>query len=315
MIRQTKSQILGRKGERWFESLVPSNWIYQLPREDIGIDGHITIGSDTHTGGLDFNVQVKAKSKYPIKDGCITFSEIKRETSIYLGSRMRPTLYIFYDAELNRGYYSWHLEMFEDINDLLFMKKKSLTVKIPASNILDDMIWTTIESYVLEFYEQLDSSLFLINTIERILPTVHALSRGLNILYLCEFSDDPADENELNAKRISEMAAHKENIRTLVNLKNQFDKMTIPIKGIEQSISDYIAELRLFVNGVDEFLEGDKATCIFLNEEEMKKRRPKLMWMINNIITCFSNNPPNDVDERYDLNKKLIKYKSEKSRD
>jgi hypothetical protein len=50
MIRQTEAQNLGRAGERWFESILPKEWIFQKPAEDIGLDGKVIIGDDRFAG-------------------------------------------------------------------------------------------------------------------------------------------------------------------------------------------------------------------------------------------------------------------------
>ena len=46
MPKQTSAQILGRLGERWFQSILPPEFVFTRPSEDFGIDGVVTIGGD-----------------------------------------------------------------------------------------------------------------------------------------------------------------------------------------------------------------------------------------------------------------------------
>ena len=107
MVKQTESQIIGRAGERWFQGLIPREWIFQRPEEDIGLDGKVTIGTNTATGGLEFGVQVKASTNWDIKDGVISLAGIKTDTLVFWGSRLYPTLLVLYDVSKDTGYYGW----------------------------------------------------------------------------------------------------------------------------------------------------------------------------------------------------------------
>jgi hypothetical protein len=107
MVKQTQAQALGRSGERWFQAQLPSEWIFQPPIEDIGLDGKVIIGTSESTGDLEFGVQVKAKRKWVVKKGVIDVDGIKRETLRYWGSRLFPTMLVVYDVSENRGYWGW----------------------------------------------------------------------------------------------------------------------------------------------------------------------------------------------------------------
>jgi len=99
MIKQTESQNLGRAGERWFQSMLPKEWIFQKPEEDIGLDGKIIIGSDRETGGNEFAVQIKASKSWDTKDGLISVEGIKTDTISFWGSRLYPTLLVLFDEQ------------------------------------------------------------------------------------------------------------------------------------------------------------------------------------------------------------------------
>jgi hypothetical protein len=64
MIKQTTSQITGRSGERWFQSILPKEWIFQKPKEVIGLDGKVIIGTDKGVGGFEFAVLIKSSQSW-----------------------------------------------------------------------------------------------------------------------------------------------------------------------------------------------------------------------------------------------------------
>jgi hypothetical protein len=111
MVKQTEAQHKGRAGERWFLSLLPPEWIFQKPEEDIGIDGKVIIGTHESTGGFEFGVQIKASKNWQVKDGEISVEGIKSDTFLFWGSRPFPTILCLYDISKNIGYYGWVFDL------------------------------------------------------------------------------------------------------------------------------------------------------------------------------------------------------------
>lgn len=52
--------MLGRKGERWFQNVIPKEWILEKPSDDFGVDARVYISDGELITGLSFSVQVKA---------------------------------------------------------------------------------------------------------------------------------------------------------------------------------------------------------------------------------------------------------------
>jgi Domain of unknown function (DUF4365) len=63
MRKQSKAQIIGREGERWFSSILPPEWSLQRPIDDFGSDGIVAVGSEKHLTSFEFGVQVKSTSQ------------------------------------------------------------------------------------------------------------------------------------------------------------------------------------------------------------------------------------------------------------
>jgi hypothetical protein len=306
MVKQSDAQIIGRKGERWFENILPAEWYFYKPTTDIGVDGIVTIGAKTKIDEIEFYVQIKSSKNWKIKNGIINYSGIKRDTYIYLASRLHQTLFVFYDDSLKAGYYSWIFGLIKDARKVIFNSNNTMTLKVPAKNILDPNDWDNIIKPAIENYHQFVKSVSSINIIEKFLPTISSLSYGLSMLHLRQFSELPKNDEQKMVNLLLEAVSHKEIIKTMISLKEDFDRMDIPIKGIVKSISDYKSELNEFISDVDLLIKDDNIT-ILINEEKMNNVRPKLMWMIMNMIISFSNNPPENIDERYDHSKHFIK--------
>lgn len=68
MIKLTRSQSLGNKGEQWFPAQLPEYWHFQKPTNDLGIDGVVVIAEQNSSNGIEFRVQIKS-SKDWIKKG------------------------------------------------------------------------------------------------------------------------------------------------------------------------------------------------------------------------------------------------------
>jgi Domain of unknown function (DUF4365) len=104
MRRQSESQIIGRAGERWFSSILPSAWSIQRPIDDFGSDGIISIGNKTSMTNLEFGVQIKSKKSAEWNDNKSRIS-ITRDMARYFSGKFYPTLFVLYDQRHNSGYF------------------------------------------------------------------------------------------------------------------------------------------------------------------------------------------------------------------
>src|SRR5437867_3498560 len=107
MPRQVKSQSVGRQGERWFEGLLPSTWILQPPKDDVGVDGVVVICEDGPLNGLEFRVQVKTSDKWTVSGDFISVRNVKRDSALYWITGFTPTLLVLHEVSTGRGAFAW----------------------------------------------------------------------------------------------------------------------------------------------------------------------------------------------------------------
>jgi len=119
MPKQSEGQIIGREGEIWFESQLPSGWVLQPPKSDVGVDGVVVICDTSDLNGREFRIQVKASKKPKIRESNIVISRLKYSTIEYWFLSPLPTLIVFYDATEKCGYYRWHIDIYEEVRESL----------------------------------------------------------------------------------------------------------------------------------------------------------------------------------------------------
>ena len=73
---------------------MPREWIYQKPDDDIGLDGRVTLGTRSATGGFEFAVQVKTSKRWESSDGSIAVRDVKVDSLLFWGSRLYPTMLV-----------------------------------------------------------------------------------------------------------------------------------------------------------------------------------------------------------------------------
>jgi hypothetical protein len=145
--KQTQAQMLGRKGERWFQNAIPKEWIFEKPADDFGVDARVYISDGELITGLSFSVQVKASRKFEVKDGHI----VMRIDSASLGfwaTILTPVLLVVYDDSLEAGFYSWVYDLlpyppFAAI--LLLPQRETTTIRIPVENRIAPDCWSKLE--------------------------------------------------------------------------------------------------------------------------------------------------------------------------
>lgn len=225
MIKQTEAQNIGRAGERWFRGLLPCEWIFQKPEEDIGIDGKIIIGTDQATGSCEFGVQIKASKNWQIKDKDISVEGIKIDSLLFRGSRPYPTLLVIYDVSRNIGYYGWVFDLIHQPIELAvpflrkLLNKKSLTIKVPSKSILNKDSFANIKSDVEKFYLKLVNYLNAIRKSINIIPVINKLIESLRGLYVSHVLQLKTEKQDMGLTLMM-VTSHKKVIQTLNALMN-----------------------------------------------------------------------------------------------
>ena len=155
MPRQTVSNEIGRKGERWFEAQLPYNWIFQRPTEDVGIDAYIVICDNTDLNGIEFKVQIKSSGAFYREQQHIILNGITRSAFNFWLAGFIPTLLIVYNATVNEGYFYWINKYVSHNTAVLQGHTQTLTLKIPMQHQVChhnwDIIRTDLRHYISEF--------------------------------------------------------------------------------------------------------------------------------------------------------------------
>jgi len=225
MVAQTEAQVLGREGERWFQSQVPAEWAYEPPRIDLGLDGRVAIGNSREIGQFQFGVQIKARRRCQISSrGHVTIPGIKRATLLYWVSSLLPTLVVLYDATKRRGYYSWLPDALPRPKKFLSSRRKTVTLHLSAKQVLDEKCWKAIATRVEHYYEWLTASLERARSSELFLTTLNSLARAaqglgrVQVLSPSVLEEESADIMQLQTLSMLELLSHREAYCGLVEL-------------------------------------------------------------------------------------------------
>ncbi len=146
MPRQTISNEIGRKGERWFAAQLPDNWIFQRPTEDVGIDGNVVICENNDLNGIEFKVQIKSSASFYPSHHYIILNGINRSAFHFWLAGFIPTLLIVYHAGDNCGYFYWVNKYVSHHTAMLDSAAQTLTLKIPMQHIVCPHNWEVIRN-------------------------------------------------------------------------------------------------------------------------------------------------------------------------
>jgi hypothetical protein len=295
MIKQTESQNIGRAGERWFQSILPKEWIFKKPEEDIGIDGKIILGTENFTGGLEFGVQIKSSKSWEIKEGTISVEGIKTDTIAFWGSRLYPTMLVLYDESKDMGYYGW---VFDIINHPIefavpFARliKKSITLKMRCSSILSKNSLSQIKRDVEEYYMKFIDSLIALRKSINVLPIVNKLVEAIRGIYLSHMQK-PKSSDETMLLDLMMATSHKQVVLSLKELQNKYQLEIGSGNFIHYFITTYINEVNKIINEFDQFVERNKTNAIWINPEMRQKNTPKLIDMILDFMLVLTDDKP-----------------------
>ena len=136
MPRQTKSQAIGREGEKWFFAQLPSTWIPQRPSEDVGVDALVVICEDGPLNGLEFRVQIKSNETWTIKDGEIIVKGFRRESLLDLIHGFTPALLVSED-ECLAAFPAVRLAIELILDNMLEEHERNIKLKSAAQSIAD----------------------------------------------------------------------------------------------------------------------------------------------------------------------------------
>lgn len=180
MPRQVRAQSVGRQGERWFEGLLPSSWILQPPKDDVGVDGIVVICEDGPLNGLEFRVQVKTSSRWTVKDDEILIRNVKRDTALYWITGFTPTLLVLHEITTGRGVFAWANQVLAGHKRLVATTGKTVSLHVPLRRELTRDAWPQIGQELRALNGMLARLLLSSGKAVPLLRAVHALAEAIH---------------------------------------------------------------------------------------------------------------------------------------
>ncbi len=247
MPKQSEAQIIGREGETWFESQLPSGWLLQPPKTDVGVDGVVVICEISDLDGREFRVQVKASKRPNIRNSNIVVSGVKYSTIEYWFLSPLPTLIVAYDATAKCGYFRWHTDLYNEVRETLKKKNtKTLSIGIPTSNPLDADAWETIKENLRWHYRNLNESLYAARNAKSLLPTIHDLAAAIRQLNSIDHQSIPIEnrtEKQEGLLALMEMMQHRLVVAALSHLLSELDQNSEGARRLEAWIYSYSSKV------------------------------------------------------------------------
>jgi hypothetical protein len=190
---------VGDKGELWFASSLPPGWVWQPPRRDFGKDGLIVIRDRSKLHNIEFSVQIKATTRPIFHREDVIIAGVSRSSVRYWFASPLPTLVVLVDLSEGRAWYAWHLDLFQSPKELYESKKRTVTIKIPKKNTLDDLGWTFIRADLFRHFRGIQRALRNDYEFPRWLASVNNVARiASNLIRIAASAppDPPFTERE-----------------------------------------------------------------------------------------------------------------------
>jgi len=300
MIKQTLSQKIGRTGERCLRQELPSDWIFQPPSEDIGIDGNVVICDTSKSNGLDFKVQIKSSEKWTTSTDSITL-KIKKSNVEYRLSGFSPTLIVLYSVNENLGWYSWLNELISENPSKLQGDNKYYTLKIPLNQRLDTSSWDSISKQLYSLNFHISRRLLLSGMVVPIIKTVNCLIQSLQLIEICKHNFPMDFRQMIENKQLSslnlykdqqlitdllqaEATAHREIATALLELDKEFNNLTFPSTGAKETAKKYSEICSRFITNFNDYVKTAKGVRLNVDPISMFKFRDQAIREVVGII-------------------------------
>ena len=251
MPRQTRSQTIGREGEKWFEAQLPPSWIPQRPTEDVGVDALVVICEDNALNGLEFRVQIKSTSTWRIRDQHLILP-FARHSLLDLIQGFTPALLVCYESSTRRGFCFWMNQIIGKDLSLLRPGRKSVTLSIPMTRPVDGDLWPRLGQEVRGMSSAVGKRVALACRSFPILSFVHAMSEALRnfdfVAHHWAALDEKSDEQAAVLHAI-EVSSHRDVVRAIDELRSTLPPEFNPIVGLDDFAEEWIQSCESFVSG------------------------------------------------------------------
>jgi len=289
MPNQSSSNIIGRKGERWFQSQLPPDWIFQTPSEDIGVDGTIVICDDSSMKGTEFRVQIKASTRFNKNSKQLTVSKVKRSTFIYWLTGFTPTLLVIYDTEKDEGYYFWVNKLINHNENLINSTDKEINLSVPKIHKIDKKCWADIKNDLKELRISISN---IIHDQSVLLPYLYDLMQIIQRLNYSEtvkkIDGSEPSKDDLRFLWELEIICHKEFVLLIEDILTLVKEETSTSLYIKNIISGYKEICKSFcINFIDAVYNWTPDFEIGIIPKVMTEERHRTMGIMINLVNNF----------------------------
>jgi hypothetical protein len=288
LIKQTTSQITGRAGERWFQSILPKQWIFQKPEEDIGLDGKIILGTNNSIGGHEFGVQIKTSNNWQVNKDIISVRGIKPDTILYWGSRLFPTLLVIYDERKNEGYYRWVFNILDHSYDLSMPYTQRTDrlniIEVSTNDILNKDAFVKIQEDVDGYYDKLTASLVAFRKSINLVPIINRLIEAQRGIFIA-WTDKTNNDQKQRANLVLYVVCCREIITVLDDLQNLFKLKVGSDNFFERFKKFYLSEMSKIIH---EFDKQHAATVLMMNPDNFNGRTHLILDFIFDFILILT---------------------------
>lgn len=280
MPKQTKSQQIGRAGERWFQQMLPSTWIFQPPVDDVGVDGVVVICEDNFLNGLEFRVQIKSSESWKIRGENVVYSGFNRKNLLYLVTGFTPTLLVLYEASNNRGVCDWLNSIVYNKLQLLSGSSSTVSLQVPLGREIISENWHHIGR---ELHGMNNKICKYTNASASTVPIMIFLNRALEILDDFEAIENVNKPNGNFTKDDEiilvnmDVSLHLDVILTLRNLQKNLEMTKIRVQGLDDFANNYFEVCNSFIGNFDMLVEdSSNISEIHVTRQQLEERRYRL---------------------------------------
>ena len=286
MRKQSVSQIIGREGERWFPSVLPSEWLWQPPADDFGIDGTVAIGDERFVTPFEFGVQVKSCKKWEASDEHLLVRGVSTDVVRYWAIRLVPTMLVAYEVSSQRGFYAWIPDLVsgEDFAN----ESATVTLKVPIAQRLDSHCWSDVKSRVLSYHLLVAAAIQKGHVVGAILSCINSLGQSLRILCF------PIPRAELSGEQdmlwmVGQATAHRNVVTSIQTLASKFEDGEVFNQQLHAAAKAYSGLCSKVFHPFESLLESpDRTTAVWFNKETAALLLPQLLSQIAHLITTLS---------------------------
>ncbi len=168
---------IGDQGELWFAAQLPFGWVWQPPRRDLGKDGLIVVADNSEIHNIEFSVQIKTTTDIVINNGMVQKTGISRSSIIYWFASPLPTLIVVVDTNNKRAWYAWHLDIFENPDDVFKSEQETFSIHIPKERLLDERGWDDIRLRLKKHFRSLIDAINSADMASKLLPITNTFAR------------------------------------------------------------------------------------------------------------------------------------------